>query len=257
MNMHVVHDGDRQAPPMLLVHGSGAAGSSWNPVVPALAAHRHVIRVDLPGCGQSPPAGSYDVPAQAARVAALLDHLGVGPVTAAGHSSGGYLVTALAERRPDLVASLALISTGPSVEAMLPEPMLLRMLMAPPIGPLLWSARTDTMIRAGIRSTAVQPVDIGDDWIGDLRAVRYRDFRAVLREYTAYLAARSVPDRLTPLGIPLLAIFGDADPRWNPDHAFHYESVPGAHLEMLAGIGHLPMAEAPSRIVDLLLTVRR
>ena len=34
-------------------------------MVPALAANHHVIRVDLPGCGQSPPAPSYGVPAQA------------------------------------------------------------------------------------------------------------------------------------------------------------------------------------------------
>src|SRR4051794_24630157 len=69
--MHVVHDGPRQAP-LLLIHGSGASGGSWGPVGPMLAGRHHVIRVDLPGCGQSPPAPSYDVPAQAARVAALL-----------------------------------------------------------------------------------------------------------------------------------------------------------------------------------------
>ncbi|MEV4374486.1 alpha/beta fold hydrolase [Nonomuraea sp. NPDC049637] len=59
--IHVVHDGPRQAPPLLLIHGSGASGGFWAPVVPALARHHHVIRVDLPGCGQSPPPPSYDV----------------------------------------------------------------------------------------------------------------------------------------------------------------------------------------------------
>ena len=71
--MRVVHDGSPQAPPLLLIHGSGASGASWGPVVGALAGRHHVIRVDLPGCGQSPPADSYDVPDQADRVAALLE----------------------------------------------------------------------------------------------------------------------------------------------------------------------------------------
>jgi pimeloyl-ACP methyl ester carboxylesterase len=71
-------------------------------VVPTLAERHHVIRVDLPGHGQSPPAPSYEVPEQARRVAALLDDLGVRHVTVAGHSSGGYIATALAEQRPDL-----------------------------------------------------------------------------------------------------------------------------------------------------------
>src|SRR5215472_17302274 len=106
--MHVVHDGPRQDPPLLLIHGSGASGASWGPVVGALAGRHHVIRVDLPGCGQSPPALSYDVPDQAGSVAALLDDLGLRYVAVAGHSSGGYVATALAEQRPDLVGSLAL-----------------------------------------------------------------------------------------------------------------------------------------------------
>ena len=124
--MHVVHDGPRQAPPLLLIHGSGASGASWGPVVGALADHHHVIRVDLPGCGQSPPAPSYDVPEQAGRVAVLLDDLGLRHVTLAGHSSGGYVATALAEQRPDLVGSLALISTRTSLDALLPQPFILR-----------------------------------------------------------------------------------------------------------------------------------
>src|SRR5215471_3215306 len=141
--MHVVHDGPRQAPPLLLIHGTGASGGFWSPVVPALSAHHHVIRVDLPGHGQSPPAVSYDVPVQAGRVAALLDDLGLRPVTVVGHSSGGYMATALAEQRPDLVRSIALISSGPSPDALLRQPVLLRILLAPPAGPLLWSRRSD------------------------------------------------------------------------------------------------------------------
>ena len=52
-------------------------------MVAALAGHHRVIRIDLPGCGHSPPAPSYDVPAQAGRVAALLDGLGLRDVAVA------------------------------------------------------------------------------------------------------------------------------------------------------------------------------
>src|SRR3984957_10162626 len=147
--MHVVHDGPREAPPLLLIHGSGASGASWGTVAGALAGHHHVIRVDLPGCGQSPPASSYDVPEQAGRVAVLLDGLGLQHVTLAGHSSGGYVATALAEQRPDLAGSLALLSPGPSLDAPLPQPFTHRSLLAPPLGPLLWPRRSDAMIRKG------------------------------------------------------------------------------------------------------------
>jgi pimeloyl-ACP methyl ester carboxylesterase len=251
--MHVVHDGPRQGPPLLLIHGSGASGASWGPVVGALAGHHHVIRVDLPGCGQSPPAPSYGVPEQAGRVAVLLDDLGLRHVTVAGHSSGGYVATALAEQRPDLVGSLALISTGPSLDALLPQPFILRALLAPPLGPLLWARRSDAMIRKGISATTAGPVDIPGDAIADLKNITYRTFREVLRRNGAYIAERSAPERLADLDVPVLVIFGAADPRYEPSSAHDYDAVPNARVEMLPGIGHVPILEAPEATSELLL----
>ncbi|MCM2416894.1 alpha/beta fold hydrolase [Streptomyces sp. RKAG293] len=251
--MHVVHDGPRQAPPMVLIHGSGASGTSWSPLVPALAGHHHVIRVDLPGCGQSPPAASYDVPVQAGRVAALLDDAGLRGVSVVGHSSGGYVATALAEQRPDLVGSLALISTGPSIDAFLPQPVILRVMLAPPFGPFLWPRRSDAMIRKGLGATLARPVDIPDDVVADLRDLTYRAFRTVLRRNLAYLTERNVPERLAALDVPVLVVFGSADPRWDPSSAHRYDAVPNARLEMLPGIGHIPLWEAPEITGQLLL----
>lgn len=253
--MHVVHDGPRKAPPLLLIHGSGASGGSWSPMVPALAGHHHVIRVDLPGCGQSPPAASYDVADQAGRVAALLDDLGLRQVATAGHSSGGYVATALAEQRPDLVGSLALISTGPSLDALLPQPLILRVLLGPPLGPLLWSMRSDAWIRGGIRATTVRPVDIPDDLVAGVRGITYRAFRTVARRYTAYITERSVPERLGALEfpVPVLVLFGAADPRWDPSSARQYGTVPTARVELLPGVGHIPLLEAPEKASKLLL----
>lgn len=252
--MRVVHEGSRQAPPLLLIHGSGASGACWDPMVQVLAGQRHVIRVDLPGCGQSPPAPSYDVPAQANRVAAVLDGLGRGAVAVAGHSSGGYVATALAEQRPDLVRSLALISTGPSPDALLPQPLVLRVLLAPPFGALLWSRRTDAMIRRGLSATAARRVEIPDELVADLQATSYRTTREILRQNTAYTVERSVPKRLAALAVPLLVIFGAGDRRWEPSSAHRYGAVPGARVELLPGVGHLPMLEAPERTGELLLS---
>src|SRR6476620_4646009 len=120
--LHVVIDGDSAAPPLLLIHRSGATGSTWAPVVPSLTTAYQVITIDLPGCGRSEPASTYAVPQQADRTAAVLDELGFRNLKVVGHSSGGYVATALVERRPDLVGELVLVSTGPSQTALLPEP---------------------------------------------------------------------------------------------------------------------------------------
>lgn len=246
----MIQDGPRPGPPLLLIHGSGAGNAWWGPVVPALAGHRHVIRVDLPGCGRSPASATLTVPGVAARVAAVLDDLGVRTTAVAGHSSGGYVATSLAEQRPDLVGALTLISTGPDLGAFRPQPLVLRVLLGPVFGPLLWRVRTDAMIRTAIAATCARPVRIPDDAVAEVRAITYRTMSGVLRENTAYVAGRAIPDRLDALGRKPLVIFGAADPRWDPASAARYRT---ARVEMLPGVGHLPMIEDPVRTAELLL----
>src|SRR5688500_4716599 len=85
--MHVVEDGDPGAPALLLLTNGAAPPAVWDPVVPALAASHHVVRINPLGRGSR----RYDVPTQARRVAAVLDRLDVRRVTAVGHSSGAMV----------------------------------------------------------------------------------------------------------------------------------------------------------------------
>ncbi|GAA4306437.1 alpha/beta fold hydrolase [Actinomadura luteofluorescens] len=96
-------------------------------------------------------------------------------------------------------------------------------------------------------------MDVPDDLVTGVRAITYRAMRTVLRRNTAYLAERSVPERLAALRVPLLVIFGAADPRWDPSSAHRYGAVPDARIEMLPGVGHLPVLEAPGATAELLL----
>lgn len=251
--MYVTCDGSPDSPPLLCIHGSGFAGACWDPMVPALAERHYVIRVDLPGCGRSPAASSYAVPDQADRVRTLLDELGVGPVSIAGHSSGGYVATALAERHPALVRSLTLISTGPSLDALLPQPLVLRVLLNRPFGPIVWRMRSDARIRAAINATTVQPVDVPDELVSGVQAISYGGMRAVLRDNSAYVAERSIPERLAALDVAPLVVFGAEDPRWDPASAYTYRTVPDVQIEMLPGVGHIPMLEAPRATSELML----
>ncbi|RDI42002.1 alpha/beta fold hydrolase [Nocardia mexicana] len=251
--MHVVDDGPRNAQPLLLIHGSGASGATWGPMVPLLTRTHRVVRVDLPGCGQSPPTSSFAVPAQAREVAAVLDEIGLRAVTVAGHSSGGYVATALAEQRPDLVGAVALVSSGPSMAALRSaQPFLLRALTEPPLGPIVWRLRSDKVIRKGMRAAFVVPAPIPDNAVADFRAMTFRTFHSVLRANGAYLDERSLPERLAVLGLPVLAVFGDADPKWRPASVHDYETVPGVRIEILPGVGHVPILEAPEATSGLL-----
>ncbi len=161
--MHVAEDGKPGTPALLLIHGTAASTAWWDPVIPRLAGACRVIRVDLPGHGRSAsPASAYDIAAQARRVGAALDRLGVSRVTVIGHSTGGTVATALAEQRPDAVAAQALINTGPSPDAYIDQGLLGGLLLAQFPGRLLWRLRTEAAIRKAMRTAFTRPVDIPD-----------------------------------------------------------------------------------------------
>ena len=109
------------------------------------------------------------------------------------------------------------------------------------------------MIRKGITATTARPMVIPDDAVADVKNITYRTFRKVLRCNAAYVAERSVPERLAGLDVPVLVIFGAADPRYEPSSAHQYDAVPNARVELLPGVGHTPMLETPETTSKLLL----
>jgi|GEM_PF-501932 len=245
--IHVCQDGPPDAPVLVLIHGSAASVRSWDWLVPELTGSHHVIRVDLLGCGDSgaPPDADYTVPAQARRVAEVLDRLGAGPAVVVGHSSGGLIGTELAARRPDLVTALVLVNTGPSLDAY-------QAADSDAAGLAQWPP-TDEQLRA-LASTGFRAgYEIPAEFVAELRRIDPATMAATLRAGTAYLRERTLPDRLAVLDTPLLVLFGTDDRRWRAASAADYRAVPGARVELLPGLGHTPIIEDPARTAAPLL----
>ncbi|WP_242608986.1 alpha/beta fold hydrolase [Actinomadura formosensis] len=89
--------------------------------------------------------------------------------------------------------------------------------------------------------------------VNDVRGMTYHALTATSRAVEGYLKQRALPDRLAPLGKPLLVIFGAEDRRWRSSSAAEYRVVPGARVELLSDVGHSPMLEDPPRTAALLL----
>lgn len=99
-------------PTVLAVHGITASHVAWPLLAQALPDVR-VVAPDLRGRGRSRDLpGPYGMSSHADDVAAVLDHLGVGPVVAVGHSMGAFVAVVLADRHPEMVTSLLLVDGG-------------------------------------------------------------------------------------------------------------------------------------------------
>ena len=135
-------------PPILLVHGFGAALDWWDGIAPELAKTHRVIRLDLIGHGgtAAPPTG-YAIEHQAELVASVLRKLKAERVTAIGHSMGGEVVAALAEANPGLVERIIIIDTPPVPDVHFD--LAGRLALMPVIGPLLTDFASEDTLRRG------------------------------------------------------------------------------------------------------------
>ncbi|MEU8888474.1 alpha/beta fold hydrolase [Streptomyces sp. NPDC048442] len=246
--MYVRQDGPRDAPVLLLLHGSATSSRSWDALVPLLTTHHRVIRIDLPGHGRSaePADGDYAIPELGRRIGTALDRLGIEHAVVAGHSSGGYAATALAEQRPDLVTALALINTGPHLAAFIPSG-------PTSFHPDQWPP-TDEQLRQFASTGFRAGFQVPQELVDELRRMTFHAVTTAMQASTTYLSQQSLPDRLKTLGKPLQVIFGDQDGRWHPSSAADYRVVPGAKVDLLPGSGHTPILEDPPRTAALLLS---
>jgi pimeloyl-ACP methyl ester carboxylesterase len=256
-------DGDPDKPPVLLVHGIGRSLEDWDPQYERLSADYRVIAVDVPGFGFSDrPEGPITLSAFANGVLGTVDVLGEQrPLHIVGNSLGGAIAMQVLARRPERVASLALInSAGFGTEVTI----LLRILAMPVIGPLAsrrTTRATATMLeRACYADTALasrERIDramaiAGKPHHGQVMlatAVELATARGVKAGWRRQLAAFAA---LHPR--PTMVMWGDQD-KVLPAH--HLEearrALPHAETHLLPGIGHMPQIECPDEFAALVL----
>lgn len=113
-DIHYYEGGPADAETVVLVHGFGADKDNWLRFSRLLTDQYHVIALDLPGFGESSklPDADYAVGAQAERLAAFIQQLGLRKPNLVGNSMGGHIAAVYAARYPDRLRSLALFANA-------------------------------------------------------------------------------------------------------------------------------------------------
>lgn len=253
--LHYCDFGD--GPPLVLLHGMACSWQWWLECLPELGRHHRVIAVDLPGFGDSDPLPApAEMAGYAGAVATLLRHLGIDRAAVAGHSMGGLVALALAEESPDLVARLVLVGSGgvPMSERHLRTVLGVlrtahRTLTRRPLLRLIASNRTArrVLLRGAMHDPGVMSDALAALVAPQLDAPAFLD--AIRASATAVRTSR-------PEGIvtPTALIWGELDP-FAPVHTAEamLDLLPNARLDVIPGVGHSPMVEAPAEFTRLLL----
>lgn len=263
-DMHVT--ADTGSIPMLFVHGLGDEADTWRHVLPALAAQRRVVAVDLPGFGRSDkPDASYSVPWLAGVLLDLLDTLALDRVVLVGHSLGAIVSHWLALEQPGRLARLALLNGG-LVAAAHQLDLATAMFLAPGIGEWFYTrlrkdpqAAFDSLRPYYANLAALPEADrtllferVNQRvWSNDQRRAFFRTFRSLARWLPSQ--QRPLRARLATVTIPTDVLWGEQDRVANVKNGRALATLqPGVQLAILPGVGHNIQQEAPSAVIEVL-----
>jgi len=97
---------------VVLLHGFLENSSMWNPFIGLLSQKNRIICIDLLGHGKTGCLGYiHSMELMAETVEAILNHLNIKKYTFIGHSMGGYVALAFAERNPNTINGLCLMNS--------------------------------------------------------------------------------------------------------------------------------------------------
>jgi pimeloyl-ACP methyl ester carboxylesterase len=242
-NLEIAYERRGKGTPLVLIHGYPLDHSIWNEVTDLLKDDFDVIAPDLRGFGESTTVDTvYGMNEIAEDVAKLLTKLGIEKAMIAGHSMGGYVALAFANKYPDRVSGLALV--GSQAPADPPERKEGRYKTAVEVEekgldvvvPMTDKLSPDQKVRDKVRPLIERQSRSGV--VGALKAMAEReDAREWLPEFK----------------FPIVLIHGDADELIPVARAQEIKlAISNAELVELPGVGHLAMMEVPAKTAEAL-----
>ncbi len=232
--------------PLLLIHGFCGSSSYWDRVVPALSQAHRVIVPDLRGHGQSSAgAAPCTIDELAEDLVQLLDHLNIPQAAVFGHSLGGYIALAMAERHPQRLLGLSLIHSTAypdSAEAKANRDKGIAAISSHGVDPFV-----DTLVP---KLFAQMNLTVMPEQVDLAKEIGYGT--SASGAIHALHAMRDRPDRnhvLETFESPMLLLAGEHDQIIPIDRAF---SVSRSSIDtvVLEQAGHMSMLELPEALID-------
>jgi pimeloyl-ACP methyl ester carboxylesterase len=250
--------------PVLLLHGFAEDSRIWDTLEAPLAGSYQLILPDIPGSGKSEAwegnendaegSSSPSLEDLAEAMKQVLDAEGIGTCTMIGHSMGGYITLAFAEKYPGRLDGFGLFHST-----------------ADPDGPEKKEARRKGMafmtehgaerfLRQSIPNLFAEKFRVDHPAEVEELLARGNGFTAkTLRQY--YRAMIQRPDRkgvLNDSKVPVLFIMGEQDKTINLQDVLCQSHLPSiAHVLVWQGVAHMGMREVPQLSMEALMKFLR
>ncbi|MFG1797179.1 alpha/beta fold hydrolase [Nocardia sp. NPDC049149] len=235
----VLVSGPQEAPPLVLLHGSGGNAANWRGDIASWAKHFRTYAVDIIGeAGDSAPSRPpLDSDAYALWLDDVLAALGLDDVAIVASSLGGWMALDYATRRPSRVTKLALqcpSGIGKQTMGWLPKALFLRMFG-----------------RRGVRHTARMVTGLNTS----LTEAALDDIVLTFTTYKPRTERLPIfsDDKLRGLTMPVLVIIGAMDIMLDSAETAERvrRCVPNATVHVLPDVGHAILGQTDTVLAFL------
>jgi pimeloyl-ACP methyl ester carboxylesterase len=244
-----------QGEPLMLLHGFGGNKDNFARVANYLTPHYWIIQPDHIGFGESshPLHADYTPTAQAERLHALAQTLGIKKMHLGGNSMGGHVALAYAARYPEDVTSLWLLGSG-GIWKNAPQSEVFKTIEKSGHNPLLIKNEEDY--------AQVIPLVMNDPPFLPRFAMNVlaqeRISNADLEERIfPQMLSDPVDERIDGMGTPVLLVWGEQDRVIHASTAeVMHRLMPRSTVIVMPGVGHVPMVERPQQSAEDYLQFR-
>jgi len=259
-----------QGETLMLVHGGGlfsCAEINWEFVIEPLAQQFHVIAADQIGFGYTPiPHKDYSLKARGDHLITFLETLNERKVHLVGNSHGGWLVTYISVKRPDLVKKLVVVNSGsasspltrdsPGIEKEFPTIFDKSSYTTPPTMESVREALMKNTYRKELvtieRVKKAYEIAVRNFETHKLRT-EHTETSIEARNQNASIDGKHISEYTNQLKMPVLLIWGRHD-----EGVARLENglrllnrIPGAEMHIFDFAKHLPMVDQSERFVSV------
>jgi pimeloyl-ACP methyl ester carboxylesterase len=255
-----------------MVHGLGGSAVNWMGVAPGFAKNHRAMALDLAGFGRTPLFHrSAALGANAELVHRFIEEVVGEPVILMGNSMGGHISILVAADHPDQVSRLVLVDPAvPGIHVRRPDPSTLGVVAAlslPGLAEIVIDRRArilgpEGLVKRTIALVTADPSRVDGDLLeahmqltrerSNLGRQNSRAFTQAVRSLGLRMADPRFWARMKKVEAPTLVVHGELD-RLIPLAAARelIRRRPDWTLEILEGVGHVPMMETPDRFLEI------
>jgi pimeloyl-ACP methyl ester carboxylesterase len=255
LTVHLRDEGPRDAPVIMLLHGSNADLHTWGPWSEGLKGQYRVIRFDQIGHGLTgaDPNGTYLFEDYVETVERVAGKLGLQRFVLAGNSMGGGIAVRYALAHPERLSGLVLVDAGGAPERAKGKGNIgFTLARTPGVNLLMESITPRSVIERSLKQTIVDDAQVTPAMVDRYwELLRYPGNRAATAVRFARPRKSFTPAELAAIKTPTLVLWGELDQLTTLEGArFFHQAIPGSTLRTYPGIGHIPMEEAPEATVN-------